>query len=121
MKRQEKYKGEVYGKSAAGRATNRKYRKTKGGKEKQHSRSVKYNKTMRGRFTAARRRRKEFYNIDFNEFDRLCNNGCEECGFKDNFILDFHHIDKDRKNNNRDNIAYLCPNCHARHHRIKLY
>ena len=27
-------------------------------------------------------------------------------------ILEIHHIDGNRKNNNRDNLVALCPNCH---------
>ena len=30
-----------------------------------------------------------------------------------NSILQFHHIDGDAYNNNIENIAVLCPNCHA--------
>lgn len=27
--------------------------------------------------------------------------------------LEIHHKDRDRKNNNPDNLAFLCPNCHS--------
>jgi 5-methylcytosine-specific restriction endonuclease McrA len=46
--------------------------------------------------------------------------GCTNCGFnKWSQILQFHHIDKDRKNNSLQNLMILCPNCHrAVHHRV---
>jgi hypothetical protein len=46
--------------------------------------------------------------------------GCTCCGFnKWPQILQFHHIDKNRKNNSLDNLTVLCPNCHrALHQRI---
>lgn len=38
---------------------------------------------------------------------------CEKCGFSDKRILHVHHINKNRKENIRDNLILLCPNCHA--------
>lgn len=54
---------------------------------------------------------------------------CEECGWdftklekylkipdnmrKDVYPLHLHHIDANRKNNNIENLKFLCPNCHA--------
>ena len=44
---------------------------------------------------------------------------CEECGcnwinpFSNQTILEIHHIDGDRKNNTKENLKVLCPNCHA--------
>jgi len=38
---------------------------------------------------------------------------CDRCGFSDKRILEIHHKDKNRKNNDEDNILLLCPNCHA--------
>jgi hypothetical protein len=37
---------------------------------------------------------------------------CQRCGVKDKRILDVHHIDKNRKNTNLDNLVWLCRNCH---------
>lgn len=37
---------------------------------------------------------------------------CVLCGGKDKRVLAVHHIDKDRKNNNVANLAWLCHNCH---------
>lgn len=44
-------------------------------------------------------------------------NCCLECGIKewrDNPItLELDHIDGDKRNETRDNLRYLCPNCHS--------
>lgn len=39
---------------------------------------------------------------------------CGKCGFKAKHKcqIDVHHIDSDNKNNNRDNLTFLCANCH---------
>lgn len=40
---------------------------------------------------------------------------CIVCGYdEDERILEVHHIDEDRKNNNIDNLCILCPNCHRK-------
>lgn len=42
---------------------------------------------------------------------------CDSCGYKEEpGILQIHHKDRDRSNNVRENIAVLCPNCHALEH-----
>ena len=43
---------------------------------------------------------------------------CKLCGKKDHRILAVHHIDKNRLNNDRENLAWLCYNCHflVHHH-----
>ena len=42
---------------------------------------------------------------------------CSKCGYsKYPNILERHHIDRDRVNNNLSNILILCPNCHAEVH-----
>ena len=42
---------------------------------------------------------------------------CETCGWDNRpEVLQVHHIDRDRKNNNTDNLKVLCPNCHAIEH-----
>jgi len=56
-------------------------------------------------------------NLNDDEIMNYLNIGCEDCGFKSNFFLDFHHIDENRANRNKTNIKYLCPNCHAKKHR----
>ena len=42
---------------------------------------------------------------------------CERCDY-DEFpeILEIHHKDRDRTNNERENLEVLCPNCHAIDH-----
>ena len=37
---------------------------------------------------------------------------CVLCRTDDSRVLAVHHIDKDRRNNNVNNLAWLCNNCH---------
>lgn len=37
---------------------------------------------------------------------------CLLCKIEDRRVLIVHHIDKNRKNNNLDNLVWLCCNCH---------
>ena len=40
---------------------------------------------------------------------------CKVCGWnEDERILEVHHIDGNRKNNNIDNLCILCPTCHRK-------
>lgn len=41
---------------------------------------------------------------------------CSECGFEKN--LEVHHVDKDRTNNNLENLEVLCLKCHRKRHPI---
>jgi 5-methylcytosine-specific restriction endonuclease McrA len=42
---------------------------------------------------------------------------CSVCGYDDHSeILIVHHHDRDRTNNNLDNLIVLCPNCHSLEH-----
>jgi hypothetical protein len=44
-------------------------------------------------------------------------NACERCGYGEHpGILQLHHIDRNRKNNDRSNVVILCPNCHTVEH-----
>ena len=38
---------------------------------------------------------------------------CRDCGDKGNGV---HHVDKDRRHNDMDNLIYLCWPCHRRRH-----
>ena len=44
---------------------------------------------------------------------------CFICGEKDSRILMVHHIDKNRENNNLNNLSCLCYNCHFLVHNYK--
>lgn len=44
---------------------------------------------------------------------------CQRCGYGKKEILNVHHKDRDRKNNDLDNLELLCPNCHAEEHYLK--
>lgn len=42
---------------------------------------------------------------------------CVECGWNEYpQVLDVHHIDCNRSNNNLDNLQFLCPTCHQIKH-----
>lgn len=41
---------------------------------------------------------------------------CERCGYDKFEILQVHHKDKNRANNNLDNLELICPNCHYEDH-----
>lgn len=43
---------------------------------------------------------------------------CECCGYSE--VLDLHHIDENHKNNSPENHGVLCPNCHAKIHRLGI-
>lgn len=45
--------------------------------------------------------------------------GCQKCGFNRVLeILELHHIDRNGRNNTRENLMLLCPNCHSEDHWI---
>jgi hypothetical protein len=41
---------------------------------------------------------------------------CERCTFSDIRIIQIHHKNRDRTDNKRENLEYLCPNCHVLEH-----
>lgn len=41
---------------------------------------------------------------------------CQSCGYKE--VLDLHHINEDSTDNRPENHIVLCPNCHAKLHRL---
>jgi hypothetical protein len=45
---------------------------------------------------------------------------CMVCGFDKEYAIEVHHIDKDRSNNNIENLKVLCANCHLGVHRGKI-
>lgn len=45
--------------------------------------------------------------------------GCILCGKTDPRILSVHHIDKNRSNNKKSNLSWLCNNCHFLVHHYK--
>lgn len=38
---------------------------------------------------------------------------CMRCGIEDSRVLCVHHKDRNRKNNNLNNLEWLCRNCHC--------
>lgn len=54
--------------------------------------------------------------IAFSHYEKKC----AKCGYqKIPDILQVHHIDYDRSNNNINNLQILCPNCHSIEHLCK--
>ena len=49
----------------------------------------------------------------FEAHGRLCN----RCNESDYDVLIVHHIDRDRDNNDANNLEVLCANCHMREHK----
>ena len=50
---------------------------------------------------------------------KLRGNECKKCGYDKYEILQVHHIDRNRENNEIDNLELICPNCHAEEHFLK--
>lgn len=46
-------------------------------------------------------------------------NKCERCGYDVHEILQLHHKDRNRQNNDLDNLELICPNCHYREHLVE--
>ena len=44
---------------------------------------------------------------------------CEECMYNTVEILQVHHMDRNRENNDFSNLKLLCPNCHCEEHILK--
>lgn len=44
---------------------------------------------------------------------------CERCSYNKKEILHVHHKDRDRNNNNLNNLELICPNCHYEEHYLK--
>lgn len=52
-----------------------------------------------------------YRNLAFRNYE----NKCAICNWQeDKDILQVHHIDENRENNNLENLIILCPNCHAK-------
>ena len=44
---------------------------------------------------------------------------CERCSYEKFEILHVHHKDRNRSNNDFDNLELICPNCHYEEHYLK--
>jgi Zn finger protein HypA/HybF involved in hydrogenase expression len=44
---------------------------------------------------------------------------CERCGYSKIQILQVHHKDKNRGNNDLDSLELICPNCHYEQHYLE--
>lgn len=44
---------------------------------------------------------------------------CERCSYEKYQILEVHHKDRKRENNDLENLLLICPNCHAEEHLLE--
>lgn len=44
---------------------------------------------------------------------------CERCDYDKYQILEVHHKNRNRQDNGLENLALICPNCHAEEHLLK--
>ncbi|MCM2338984.1 MAG: HNH endonuclease [Burkholderiales bacterium] len=44
---------------------------------------------------------------------------CEKCNYDKYQILEVHHKNRNRKNNEIENLELICPNCHAEEHLLE--
>lgn len=44
---------------------------------------------------------------------------CERCGYNKREILQIHHRDRNKLNNELANLELICPNCHYEEHLLK--
>jgi hypothetical protein len=44
---------------------------------------------------------------------------CQRCGYAKFEILQVHHKDRDKNNNNLENLELMCPNCHFEEHYLE--
>jgi HNH endonuclease len=56
-----------------------------------------------------------YRDIAFRHYQHNCN----RCGYKEYPILRVHHKDRNRSNNELENLEILCPNCHEIEHYLK--
>src|SRR3989338_1620840 len=50
---------------------------------------------------------------------RIRGKNCERCGYNKFEILQVHHKNRDRNNNDLGNLELICPNCHYEEHLLE--
>src|SRR3989344_3214951 len=60
---------------------------------------------------------KKYHNIEPELYKKITKS-CLVCGFDK--IVDLHHFDENRRNNNEQNLVGLCPNHHKMFHTIEF-
>lgn len=59
----------------------------------------------------------DYRKLAFEMLDPKCN----KCGYNKYVeVLEVHHIDKNRENNNINNLEFLCPTCHREFHFLDI-
>lgn len=58
------------------------------------------------------------YGLDWKEYREIVKE-CYLCSF-DLYAVDLHHKDRNKENNEKENLIGLCPNCHLGIHRGKI-
>jgi hypothetical protein len=59
---------------------------------------------------------RRYHNID-SELYKVLTKKCLVCGFDK--VVDLHHLDRNKKNNSKENLIGLCPNHHKMLHTLK--
>lgn len=79
------------------------------------------NKNRTGIKYTRQRRKDNVSNYKFLKIRLLETRGncCEICGYSKTEILQVHHKDKNRQNNELSNLELICPNCHFEKHFLK--
>ena len=49
----------------------------------------------------------------YKKFGKIC---CERCQIENQFVLQVHHKDENKTNNNIENLETICANCHVLEH-----
>lgn len=83
-----------------------------------------YGKVGKNQWTNVSLKDRDWESLSFGKKRKLllleCDNKCTMCGFNKTredgtCILQIDHIDGNRKNNSKENLRVVCPNCHAVH------
>ena len=61
---------------------------------------------------------KKYHGIEF-AFYREVTKECDNCGF--NKIVQIHHLNGNTRDNSKNNVVGLCPNCHKMIHMYQFY
>jgi len=61
---------------------------------------------------------RDYYNLSIEEVNEFKKDGCAICGYNKVLeMISLHHKDKNKKNNNKNNLIPLCYSCHSAIHK----